>query len=134
MNSFNTGSISVEVRTDHFAKPSHWTAVGVAHASVSLTNDYGQSYSLSSQNQKYSSGLYTKSAASGDWTDGDSIRVTLDCDSHTLEVKNMRTGRGESWNLPNDGLPWHLYVNMFNPGDQVTLHHSSHLNSFQLKM
>jgi hypothetical protein len=101
-------------------KPSHRITVGVAHATDGTRDTERKIHALSSDNDKF--GKFRKTTAAGDWKDGDIIRVILDCDNHKLEVKNMRTGRGESWdNLPDDGHPWHLYASLQNNGDQATV-------------
>lgn len=112
-----------KVTLDTFGKPVSWFAIGVAHKDTALKG-YGSTYSLSSINVKYTgTGLGSPSTASGDWQEGDTIEVTLDCDSNSLAVQNLRTTRQETWALPSaDGsVPWHLYVNAYYAGDQVTI-------------
>lgn len=122
IDGFSQGVHTWKVSTDHFARQSRWIAIGVAEESaVTGSNDYSASYSLSSFNQKYCGSAHPITvSASGDWQDADIIQVDLDCDGSTLKITNLRTQRFETWKLP-PRTTWHLYVNLYYHGDQVTI-------------
>lgn len=118
-----TGKQAWRVKAERFTNP--WIAIRICHANIGGADEYMSSWSISSRNQKYQGNGCATSSASGDWRNGDVIEVALDCAASglhsTLSVKNERTGKGENWTLPQDGMPWHLYVNLYADGDKVKI-------------
>lgn len=106
-----TGRQAWRVKAERFTNP--WIAIGICHSNIGGGDEYMSSWSLSSRNQKYRGNGRDISSVSGDWRDGDVIEVVLDCINSSLNVTNERTGKGENWALPRDGMPWHLYVNLY---------------------
>ena len=53
------------------------------------------------------------------WQTGDIIRLSLDCDRHTLTGRHERTGATETLSKVTGDL--YLYVGLYSPGLQVTI-------------
>jgi hypothetical protein len=99
---------------------SHWVAFGVVQTK---DDGYAVGWGISSKNQRYTGpdgGTSGICGASGDWTDGDIVRVDLNCVFHCVTITNERTGRFETVSgLP--AVPLMPWVNLYNPGNSVSL-------------
>eukprot|EP01122_Echinamoeba_exundans_P012160 TRINITY_DN502_c0_g1_i1.p1 TRINITY_DN502_c0_g1~~TRINITY_DN502_c0_g1_i1.p1 ORF type:complete len:499 (-),score=91.80 TRINITY_DN502_c0_g1_i1:541-1962(-) len=113
---FSTGRHSWKCRIESL-QGDQWIAFGVSHIK---TDDYRIGWGISSSKQILKCGITGTTTASGDWKDGDIIKVDLDWDRHEVTITNERTGRSHTVpDLP--AVPLMPWVNVFNSGNSVSL-------------
>ena len=115
------GKHNWKIRIRKINDNSHWMAFGVCKKPLPNNNvNFNSSYGWSSRNQIHTGNTQANlPQVSGDWINGDVIEMTLDCDNHTLTIKNNRTNKTASMNVPNDSL--FPYFNLLNLGNSITL-------------
>eukprot|EP01122_Echinamoeba_exundans_P015549 TRINITY_DN7424_c0_g1_i1.p1 TRINITY_DN7424_c0_g1~~TRINITY_DN7424_c0_g1_i1.p1 ORF type:complete len:172 (+),score=26.31 TRINITY_DN7424_c0_g1_i1:117-632(+) len=113
---FSVGRYSWKFRLGSLQNSS-WVAIGVA---PTKGDDRSVGWGISSRSQRFLGLTTGGTTASGDWEDGDIIRVDLDCDEHEVTITNERTGRSETiMNLP--AVPLMPWVNLCAKGNSITL-------------
>lgn len=98
--------------------PAHWHGVGIAAKPLrNNTSNFNHSLSWSSTQQRYGPGH--DGTPLTNWQDNDCVLFELDCDQHTLKMRNLRSG--ESHTIT--GLPdkeFSVYVNIFERGSSAS--------------
>ena len=92
----------------------HWHCGGVAVKP--RNNNHNSGFAWSSHSQRYKSTHDIRPPTA--WQGNDCLQFHLDCDNHTLEMINLRSGESHTiTGLPNTEL--FVHANLFEPGNSV---------------
>jgi len=124
--SFTKGKHEWRIHIDKLEK-NDWLFVGLTSTVPSTSNSFNlpSTYGIASMNQLYEGGKVTYPSFSLPYTpyfkEGDSIAVTLDCDTNSLKITELnRKVINHKINLPA-GKTWYPHYNLRGRNDQITL-------------
>jgi len=85
-----TGKHSWRIRIESL-KYNQWIAIGIATKPLpNKTFNYNHAWCFCSSNWKYSKGIRT-AATSGNWLTGETLEITVDCDTKEMKLENFNT-------------------------------------------